>query len=90
VGHYIAAGTNTTAAAWKLVACDMGVDCSQGSALLRQSCLNGGIYCGPGDLRTNMMNSEFSPENFAKVQQLEVLIYDALKSGNESTLFSSN
>jgi len=83
----IAAGSARAEAAWRLVACDLGLDCSHGSSLLRQFCLNGGMYCGDGDLRTNMMNTQFSPDDFSRVQQLEGQIYQALQSGDVGVLF---
>lgn len=82
-----AAGTSVADAAWKLVACDFGLDCSNGSRLLRGFCLNGGMYCGPGDLRANMMNGGFPPETFAQVQELEHTIYQAIRDGKVASLF---
>ena len=34
-----------------------------------------------------MMNSQFSPEDFSKVQQLEATIYQAIQSGTVGPLF---
>lgn len=82
-----AAGNAKTAAAWVLVACDMGLDCTYGGSTLRQFCLNGGMYCGPGDLRQNMANSGFSPDDFSDITALERTIYAKVKSGNVSDLF---
>ena len=82
-----AAGSDMADAAWKLVACDFGLDCSHGSVLLRGYCLNGGMYCGDGDLRANMINSGFSPEAYARVQELEHVIYQAMREGNVASLF---
>jgi hypothetical protein len=81
-----AAGSEKAVAAWQLVACDIGLDCS--ANLLRSFCLNGGMYCGPGDLRQNMSQAQFTPADFEQVLALETAIYAALASGDIESLFS--
>jgi hypothetical protein len=83
-----AVGTEKASAAWQLVACDMGLDCSAGSAILMQFCLNGGVYCDGGNLRQNMQNSGFSPTDFQEIISLETLIYKKIMNGNASSLFN--
>ena len=83
----VAVGDRRAVAAWELVACDLGLDCSFGSLILRLYCLNGGMYCGPGGLRANMLQQAFSPDDFTEVQRLERLIYSALKDGTSDALF---
>jgi len=77
-------GNEKTAAAWRLVACDLGLDCAESSSLLIGFCLNGGIYCGPGDLRYNMRQYGFSPTDFEEVASLEQKIYSRLKDSKGS------
>lgn len=77
-------GNAKTAAAWQLVACDLGLDCSEGSSLMIGFCLNGGVYCGPGDLRNNMSQLGFSPADFNEVLSLERAIYSKLKNSTDS------
>jgi hypothetical protein len=81
-----ASGSSKAVAAWQLVACDMGLDCSEN--LLRSYCLNGGIYCGSGDLRQNMQQTQFTPADFAQVVALESAIVSALNAGNVGSLFN--
>lgn len=81
-----AAGSNVAVAAWQLAACDMGLDCSESGALLRNFCF-GGMYCEAGDLRANMQNVAFSPFDFEKVLQLEKEIYGDIKNGAVKKLF---
>lgn len=81
-----ATGSNIAVAAWQLAACDMGLDCSESSTLLRNFCF-GGMYCEAGDLRTNMRNVAFSPFDFEKVLQLEKEIYGDIKNGAVKKLF---
>jgi len=82
-----AVGSEKATAAWQLVACDMGLDCSANSALLASACLNGGMYCEPGDLRFNMQQGQFSPTEFEEVIALETTIYNQIKNGKTAMLF---
>lgn len=83
-----AAGSFKTEAAWKLVACDMGLDCSENGPLLRQTCFQGFMFCSSGNLRENMRKSAFSPDDFQQIQILEEMIYKGLNTGNTSSLLN--
>jgi|GEM_PF-2683976 len=82
-----AVGSEKATAAWQLVACDMGLDCSANSALIAGACLNGGMYCEPGDLRYNMQQGQFSPSDYEEVLALETAIYSQITNGKTAMLF---
>jgi hypothetical protein len=82
LGEY--AGSDASAAAWQLVACDMGMDCGAGSYIVRQMCVFGGI-CGQGDLR-NVLAQVLSPKDFARMEQREASILKAIQAGNYQSL----
>lgn len=79
-------GTNDSAYAWQLVACDHGLDCSASSPVVTQACLGIGL-CGPGDYRTNIQYSAVSPADFAGITQAELHINAALAAGSVQKLF---
>ncbi|QBB71596.1 hypothetical protein ELE36_15210 [Pseudolysobacter antarcticus] len=82
-----AVGSAVAEAAWQLAACDLGLDCSENSVLLRGYCINGGVYCESGDLRWHIRELTLAPVMYQRAVVLEAEIYAAIQSGNASSLF---
>lgn len=88
--HGPASGSAEAAAAWMLVACDLGYDCGPDSAIVRGSCLFGGLYCDAGGLEENMRLWQFSPDSFEFVRELRRKIYQGIKTGDVDALFNEH
>lgn len=74
--------------AWRLVACDLGMDCSAESYMVRQLCVFGGT-CVNGDLKEVYRQSALSPEEYerATASEREILAY--VTHGSIDGLFQS-
>lgn len=83
------AGTTVDSFAWQLVACDLGMDCSASSYIVRQLCLFGDI-CGSGDLRNVLEQSVFSPRDFSRLEQTEAYVFNAISNRDLQALVTSS
>ncbi|HET6546190.1 MAG TPA: hypothetical protein VFG55_05520 [Rhodanobacteraceae bacterium] len=75
------------ALAWQLVACDLGMDCSPTSFVVRQACLVG-AHCAFADFRSLVQNFLAAPASFRRILFLEQEILAILRSGNLQALFA--
>jgi hypothetical protein len=66
--------------AWQLVACDLGMDCSPTSAIVRESCMSGA--CAPGGYRDIVQQVLVSPAGFRQVLVLEQKILARYLAGD--------
>ena len=84
------AGAKEYEYAWRFVACDLGMDCSNNSYLVVRSCLVG-MTCGSGDYRAIVQNAELSPAAYQRVLEIERQILFGLKTGDqlESVFFGN-
>lgn len=74
--------------AWRLVACDLGMDCSAESYMVRQLCVFGGA-CVNGDLKEVYRQSALSPEEYERATASEREILAHITNGNIDGLFQS-
>ena len=79
-------GTIPSDIAWRLVACDRGMDCSSTSWLANAACVNEGV-CGPSDYRTNVQYSNFPPGTYQQALQIEAQINAAISDGTVQKFF---
>ncbi|HEX7770046.1 MAG TPA: hypothetical protein VF422_08450 [Dokdonella sp.] len=74
------AGSNLHAEAWRLAACDLGVDCSATGRLMRDACLFGGICGEYPDWRSMLASTMLSPQDYARVEHIEAAILRTVRS----------
>jgi hypothetical protein len=70
-----------SAIALRLVACDLGYDCSYSSSLTQQLCLFGGL-CGRGGYRENLQDAGITPHQFDMVVTAENRLLGAIRNGS--------
>jgi hypothetical protein len=74
-----------TEAAWLLVACDLGLDCSPDGALMRQNCLSQGA-CPDGDYESALLRL-MPPREWSRVQAQRQALRESIARGELSDLF---
>lgn len=74
-------GPSQSVIAWRLVACDLGFDCSPSSSFVQQSCLFGGL-CGTGGYRENIQNAGVPPQQYENIVAAENEILLAVRNGS--------
>jgi hypothetical protein len=74
-----------TEAAWHLVACDLGLDCSADGALMRQNCLSQGL-CPEVDYESALLRL-MPPRQWSRVQAQRQVLREAIARGELATLF---
>ena len=79
-------GSIASDVAWRLVACDQGMDCSSTGSFTNMACIAGGV-CGPGDYRTNVQYSNFPSGTYEQALQIEALINAAISNGTVQSYF---
>lgn len=72
-------------AAWQLVACDLGLDCSADGALMRQNCLSQGL-CVEGDYESALLRL-LPPRQWSRVQAQRQALREAITRGELASLF---
>jgi hypothetical protein len=72
-------------AAWQLVACDLGLDCSADGALMRQNCLHTGM-CLEGDFESALLR-QMPPRQWSRVQAQRQALREAIARGDRAGLF---
>ncbi|MGA9341138.1 MAG: hypothetical protein WBV61_02240 [Rhodanobacteraceae bacterium] len=70
--------------AWQFVACDLGMDCSPSSAIVRETCMQGS--CSPGGYKDLVQESLVSPVDYQRIVFLEQEILTQYLAGNIDAL----
>ncbi len=82
------AGNRRFGYAWQFVACDLGMDCSWNSYIVRQMCMNG--ICGNGSLKDVVQQVLLPPADFQQTVKLEMQILQLYETSDFEQLFSTD